>query len=129
MNNDPVENVYGMRMSEWIALVPGELPQDAVGLWQIVPAGLLRFNLKGSDLVNYVRRNIYALVDAGAIPVVGGRGTGFDWVYQSQYGSTKEEIASKVIEEWQRIGNDIGELANSVWFARPRPGTNYIKMD
>ena len=129
MTNDPVESVYGMRMGEWISRVPGELPRDAVGLWQIVPAGALRFKLGGNELVEYVRRNIFALVEAGAVPVIAGGGTGYDWVYQSQFGLTKEEIASGVIAEWQRIGNDAGDLAGSVWFARPRPGTKYIKID
>ena len=129
MTVDPKDRVFGVRMSEWISLVPGELPRDAVGMWQIVPAGTINFGLSGSELIDYVRRNIFALLAAGAIPVFGGRGTEFEWVYQPQFGITAEDIARNVIAEWQRIGNDVGDLAGSVWFARPRPGTKYITMN
>ena len=129
MTSEPIDSIYGVAMSEWISLVPGELPRDAVGLWQIVPAGTIHFKLSGNDLVDYVRRNIYALLGAGAVPVISGGETGFDWVYQPQFGATKEEIAQSVIAEWQRIGNDVGDLAGSIWFALPRPGKKYVKMD
>ena len=102
---------------------------DAVGLWQIVPAGSLRFRLTGNDLVDYVRLNIFELIEAGAVAVHSGGDTGFEWVHQPQYGMTKEEIARNVIVEWQRIGNDVGALAGSVWFALPRPGTKYVKLN
>ena len=32
-------------MSEWIKMVANELPDDAVGLWQIVPGGRRDFGL------------------------------------------------------------------------------------
>lgn len=39
MTIEPQHVDYGTPVSEWIALIPGELPRDAVGLWQIVPDG------------------------------------------------------------------------------------------
>jgi hypothetical protein len=128
MSNEPVDKIYGTSMSEHIALVPGELPRDAVGLWQIVPAGVVRFGLSGQDLTDYVRRNIFALVDAGAVPVKAAVGSGYEWDRMYQFGNTRELIAAAVIAEWQRIGNDPGDLAGSIWFALPRTGQKYVKM-
>ena len=129
MTNDPKDVVFGTKMSDWISRVPNELPRDAVGLWQIIPAGEINFKLSGHVLVDYVRRNILALLGAGALPVIGGKGTGFAWVHQPQFGMTNDEIVRNVIAEWLSVGNNVDDLIGSVWFALPRPGTKYIKMD
>ena len=39
MKKELRHRIYGTTIEQWISLVPGELPIDAVGLWQIVPAG------------------------------------------------------------------------------------------
>ena len=129
MKSDPKDVIFGTKMSEWISRVPNELTRDAVGLWQIVPDGEFNFQLSGAALADFVRRNIVELIDAGALPVTGGKGTGYDWVYQPQFGTIKDDIVRNVIAEWQRIGNNVDELMGSVWFALPRPGAKYIKMD
>jgi hypothetical protein len=129
MTKEPIDKFYGVTMSKWIAHVPDELSSDAVGLWQIVPAGMLRFGLSGDELVEYVRRNIYALLDAGAVPVVSGSGTDYEWLRRADFGTTKEQIADSVIIEWQHIGNDPAKLASTIWFARPLPGKMYVKVD
>jgi hypothetical protein len=49
MNNERVD-YDGTPMSEYIASIPEELPRDAVGLWQIVPAGRNGFRLTGTEL-------------------------------------------------------------------------------
>ncbi|KAB2823602.1 MAG: hypothetical protein F9K51_07420 [Candidatus Dadabacteria bacterium] len=122
--------IYGRTMSEWISLVPGELDVDAVGLWQIVPAGIDGFGLEGEELTEYVRRNLMALLEAGAIPVRGGKSTGYDWVAQHHYGKTKEEIIENIIREWLNMGNDPKILIGEVWFARPDPRfPKHVKMD
>ena len=128
MNNDPKDKVFGTAMIEWIARAPNELPRDAVGLWQIVSAGVVNFDLSGSNLVEFVGRSIMALLDAGALPVRGGNGTSHFWIYQPQFGATKDAVRRGVIAEWQRIGNDVDDLMDSIWFALPRPGENYVKM-
>lgn len=118
MNAERRHKIYGSTESEWIASTPVELDIDAVGLWQIEPAGRQGFGLEGEELANHIRRNIYALIEAGAIPVYGGGDGPHDWIYQPQYGKTKEEIAENVINEWLAKGG--GETTVSdVWFARP----------
>ena len=127
MTQEPREADYGLTISEWIALVPGVLPIDAVGLWHILAAGRERFNLEGQDLVDYVRRNIVVLLDAGAIPVEGSRGTSYPWIAKHDYGSTKGEITNSIVEEWQAMAGDQG-YPYGLWFALPRTDPGYIKM-
>ena len=130
MIDEPRDRHYGTPMSEWIALVPGELPLDAVGLFQIVPDGRDGFGLKDAALTDFVRRCIHALLDAGAIPVRGGKGTDYDWLPQRQYGVTKDEITESIIREWLAMPDDPLVLCGEgVWFARPRPGTKHVKLD
>lgn len=128
---EPRNKYYGETMSEAISLVSGELPIDAVGMWQIVPKGRDGFDLTGDALVDFIRKCIHALLAAGAVPVRGGKGTGYEWVAQTQYGTTKEEITENVIREWQAMPDDPLVLCgDGVWFARPDPAfPKYVKLD
>ena len=75
MKFDVRHKLYGHTIAEHIKTLPDELSVDAVGLWQIVPAGRYGFELSDGDLTEFVRRCVLALLDHGAIPVVGGGGT------------------------------------------------------
>lgn len=111
---------FGQTMAEYINTIAGELPIDAVGMWQIIPAGRQGFGLSGDDLTEFVRRCVLALLDSGAKPVVGGGGTEYDWLLQPQYGKSNEEIVKAVINEWLISGAtdcDPGGL----WFALLSP--------
>jgi len=104
-------------MSEWIKMVANELPDDAVGLWQIVPDGRRGFELEGDALADYVRRCIAELLSRGAVPVVGGGLEGeHDWIAQSQYGSKPGEIIENVVREWLANGAK-DEDPGGLWFA------------
>lgn len=130
MNQEPRHKDYGTPLSEWIARIPNELPYDAVGIFQIVPAGRDGFGLARDDLVDFVRRAIMALLDAGAVPVRGGEDTGYDWIAQRQYGQSKHEITEAVIAEWLAMPDDPFVLCGEgVWFALPQPGKKYVKLD
>ncbi|MBI4275949.1 MAG: hypothetical protein HY659_14740 [Rhizobiales bacterium] len=118
MNQEARHRVYGTPMSEWIARVPNEMPRDAVGLWQIVPAGRRGFGLDGADLVDFVRRCLHALVEHGAKPVIGGGGTNYEWIYQPQYGQSNSEIVENVIAEWLASGGGDTD-PGGLWFALP----------
>ncbi|MCZ8396174.1 hypothetical protein HGQ98_13970 [Achromobacter ruhlandii] len=112
--------IFGQTMAECINTIAGELPTDAVGMWQIIPTGRQEFGLSGDDLTEFVRRCVLALLDRGAKPVVGGGGTEYDWLLQLQYGKSNEEIVNAVIREWLNSGAtdcDPGGL----WFALLSP--------
>jgi hypothetical protein len=129
MSKEPIDD-KGIPMSIYHSFIPDELPYDAVGLWQIVPEGRSRFHLTGSDLVDFVRGGIHALLDAGAVPVRFGGGTGFNWVAQKQYGTEKVEITEAVIKEWLALPVDpVVLFSQAVWFARPDPDSRFVKID
>lgn len=121
---------YGYTVQEAIDLIPGELPIDAVGLWQIVPKARDGFGLKGHELTDFVRRSIHALLDAGAVPVRHQPGSEFEWDMQNQYGTSRDAITEGVIREWLAMPDDSTILCGEgVWFARPRIGRKYVKID
>jgi hypothetical protein len=108
--------IYETPVEEWIAAVPNELPIDAVGLWQIVPAGRDGFELSGLELIEFVRLNLLALLEKGAKPVIGAVDGIHIWTLVP-YGETPAEIADAIIGEWitSRREPDGGD----VWFALP----------
>ena len=130
MTSEPRHRTYGYTASEAISFFPGELPIDAVGLWQIVPSGRDGFGLRGAVLDDFVRRGILALLNAGAVPVRHIPGSAYEWDIQRQYGTTHAEIASAILAEWHAMPDDPLVLCGEgVRFARARPGTKYVKLD
>ncbi len=118
MNTEPVHRLDGITLTEWILLLPGELPIDAVGLWQIIPEAREDFDLSGDELISCVRRSIRALVEHGAKPVRSGRRVGRRWLLQAQYGIEIDEIVDAIVSEWGGWG--FGDpTANGIWFALP----------
>ena len=116
MKKELRHRIYGTAIEQWISLVPGELPIDAVGLWQIVPAGRDGFGLAGDELVEFVEANILALLAKGAKPVIGAMDNVHVWTLVN-YGETAEQIADAIIHEWLRSGREPGP--GDVWFALP----------
>ena len=115
MKKEPTNKYFGTSLSEWISRIPNELEVDAVGLWQIIPAGKDSFDLSDEDLDNFTRRCIYALMERGAWPVRPSFRKDKFWERQFQYGDSREEIAENIIKEWKKIGIDPDQ--DGVWFA------------
>jgi hypothetical protein len=120
MRIDARHKLYGHTIAEHIRTVPDELSVDAVGLWQIVPAGREGFGLNGDELTEFVRLCVLALLERGAKPVVGGGGTQYDWILQPKYGEVNEEIASAIVNEWLASGA-VDSDPGGLWFALPSP--------
>jgi hypothetical protein len=117
MNKEP-RDASGLPMSEWIAGLNGGLNDLPVGMWRIVDRGRRGFGLEGEALTDFVRRSIYALIDAGAKPVVGA-GKPNQWKLQVQYGTNRWEIAQAVIAEWLQQGAPTPEPWEGLWFGLP----------
>ncbi len=117
MTKEP-ESRYGGTMTEWIARWPATLNDLPVGLWEIIFHGRVGFGLEGEALIDFIRRSIHSLRDAGTMPV---RGAGIpgQWLLQTQYGRTKQEIADAVIAEWLRDGAPTPETWTGLWFGLP----------
>lgn len=129
MTKDIRHKHYGHTIEQEISWFPGELPIDAVGLWQIVPSGRDSFGLEGADLDDFIRRAILALLAEGAVPVRHVPGSAFEWDQQLQYGQAADEIADAIVREWHNMPDDPLALVGEVWFALARPGHKYVKTD
>ena len=118
MTREPRHIGLGTPMSEWIAFTPSSLNDLPVGMWEIIGNGRDGFGLEGEALTDFVRRSVYALIDAGAKPVVGA-GKPNQWKLQVQYGSNRWEIAQAVIQEWLRQGAPTPAPWKGLWFGLP----------
>ncbi|WP_114945730.1 hypothetical protein [Microvirga calopogonii] len=116
MTDEPREKRSGKPLTEYVKLIAEELPIDAVGIWQIVPAGRFGFGFEGEALTDFVRRCIAELLSRGAVPVVGGGQSEHEWIVQRQYGSTPAEIIDNVVREWLANGAK-DEDPGGLWFA------------
>jgi hypothetical protein len=107
-------------MTQWIAESIPRAPydEDPVGMWVIVDEGRRLFGLEGDALASFIRKYIYALMDAGYKPVIGVGNN--QWQLQVQYGSNKKEVAEAVIMEWLREGAKTPEPWTGLWFGLPR---------
>lgn len=129
MSEELRDKYYGRTIDEYFSTLPGELPIDAVGLWQVVPSGRDGFGLSGTKLDAFVRRGVLALLAAGAVPVRHVPGSEYEWDIQKHYGDTPEQIADAVVAEWRAMPDDPLHLCGyGVWFARARPGKKYVKL-
>ena len=116
MNRELRDKFYGQTIDEWISTLPGELPVDAVGLWQIVSFGREGFGLSGEELEDLVRRGIKELFAKGAKPVVGAMDGIHVWT-TVDYGNNVASVSEAIIEEWRNSRRDPD--AGDVWFALP----------
>ncbi|WP_156386335.1 hypothetical protein [Aureimonas sp. Leaf454] len=104
LNGTPVEVVIG-----WWAYRARDEFETLDG---IIESGMRAFQFRGDDLVEFVRRSIYAMIDAGAKPFAGDiGGVAPDFYPTDRWGTTREEIADALITEWQKRGG--GEL--EIW--------------
>jgi len=120
------DQYYRQTIGQWMDELPGDLFRDATGLWEIVSFGRQGFGLSGSDLVDFVKRGVLALLAKGAKPVTGASDGTHIWQRLYGYGEEPEQMADAIVEEWQRAGRDPDY--GGVWFATPnvyeerRPG-------
>lgn len=110
------DKYFGNTIDEWISTLPGELPVDAVGLWQIVSFGREGFGLSGDQLTDFVRRGIEELFAKGAMPVIGAMDGVHVWTTVN-YGDIPEAASKAIIAEWHSLGRDPN--GGDVWFALP----------
>jgi hypothetical protein len=115
--NDELRDKYdGKTVDEYLDGMTDELSIDAVGLWQIVPAGRLSFGLSGDALIAFVRKGIAIFLSKGAKPVVGATDYEHNWAL-ADYGDKPEAICDAIIAQWLNSGRDPD--GEDVWFALP----------
>jgi hypothetical protein len=104
MTDEPKHKFHGTLMSEWIAFTPGGLDDEVgVGLATIIHAGRYGYGLEGEQLIDFVRRSLYTLVERGAKP----RHWLMTGTPQLHYGDdSPNEIVEGVIADWLNRGGD-----------------------
>lgn len=114
---------------ELVEQYSAELELGPIGLWHVVP----RVTEQADGVVNRtkLREIILAMLGAGAVPVRHSPDSGYEWIYQPQYGTDRVEIADAILREWEPVPNDSFSLIEHCpWFARPDPAyPKYVKMD
>lgn len=93
----------GLTPEEFTKVLYDGLEMDGLSFSSIISYLRHEYDLTLEELIHYVRLSIYELYDHGARPVKMATKQETDryWIYQSQYGKTKEEIADNVIKEWK----------------------------
>jgi hypothetical protein len=119
MKSEPRDKFYGDTISEWCDTLHYDLEDIGVGLATIVQVGRYGFELKNSDLIDFVRRSLFALVKRGAKPYQLGSLAYPNRKPLLHYGSdTNEEIVEGVIADW--LASGAGDLEwGDFWFALP----------
>jgi hypothetical protein len=119
MINEPRHKIHNTKITEWIACTPNDLDDIGVGLAGILDDGRHGFGLEGSELIDFVRRSLYVLVERGAKPRHWCSPSQIDRNVLLHYGNdTNDEIVEGVIADWLASGG--GDLEyGDFWFALP----------
>ncbi|WP_439542637.1 hypothetical protein [Hyphomicrobium sp.] len=104
----------GDTAAEYIVTIPDEIDSDGEGLWKIVPGGR-SFGFEGDDLAEFVRLCVLRLLQVGAVPVRHAKMGKLAWAEQTQYGTTRDEIADAIVAEWLEAGGGNPEWS-WLWF-------------
>jgi hypothetical protein len=90
MSSEPINRFCGTPLSEWIASLPDDLDDDAVGLWEIIPALQHDFGLHQPELELAARRALAGILARGAQPVVGTPAQDGTWQQTARYGDSPD---------------------------------------
>jgi hypothetical protein len=117
MMTEPKDRIFGTPLDKWLEALPLDMSDTPVGLWRLVPRAE-DFGFADARRVDFLRRAIRALLDAGGMPV---RGAGLPgrWVLQTQYGAAKPAIVAAVVAEWQAQGSPTPEPWTGLAFGLP----------
>jgi hypothetical protein len=111
--------LYGSSISDWLRFLPAHLDDIGVGMAGIVQTGRYGFELKNSELIEFIRKSLYVLLKHGAKPRHWGSPSKPDRDFELHYGNdTNEEIVEGVIADW--LASGAGDLEwGDFWFALP----------
>ena len=112
-------NRYGSTISEWISTLPNDIDDIGIGLTLVVMTGRHNFELEGDELIDFVLRSIYALLESGGKPRHWGSPSDPNRNIPLHYGNdTNDEIVEGVIADWLASGG--GDLEyGDFWFLLP----------
>jgi hypothetical protein len=108
------KRLLGDSVAEYLETIPYYIDSDGESLWHIVPGGRT-FGLDGNELAEFVHLCVSRLLESGAVPVRPADEGPLNWVEQTQYGSSNEEIADAIVAEWLEAGGGDPEW-HWLWF-------------
>jgi hypothetical protein len=99
--------------------MPNDIDDIGIGLTLVVMVGRHNFELEGDELIDFVRRSIYALLERGGKPRHWGSPSHPNRDIPLHYGNdTNDEIVEGVIADW--LASGAGDLEwGDFWFALP----------
>lgn len=112
------KRLLGDTVAEYLEGIPYYIDSDGESLWHIVPGGR-SFGFEGGELAEFVRLCVLRLLEAGAVPVRPADEGILNWIEQTQYGSSNEEIADAIVAEWLEAGGNDPEW-HWLWFVTRR---------
>lgn len=105
MRSEPKHRYYGTPINRWIAATPAAMEDIGIELGAIVRDGVHGYGLEGPELLDFVRKSLYALLRAGAMPLklepIGENGF---WLPETKYGTDHGAIVEGVIADWLKEG-------------------------
>ncbi|GGD93258.1 hypothetical protein GCM10011390_10040 [Aureimonas endophytica] len=101
------KTLHDLTEEEWVRFIPLQIDDDRVSLWNLL--GFARgLELEGLARMDFIRRCLRSLLDAGAVPV---EPTIWAWPRfrpTDRFGIERDEIVENVIADWQaRGGGDL----------------------
>jgi len=111
--------VFGDTIDEWLSCMPNELEDIGIGLADIIDTGRYGFELKNRELIEFIQKSLYVLLEHGAKPRHWGSLSQPGRNIVLHYGNnTNEEIVEGVIADW--LASGAGDLEwGDFWFALP----------
>jgi hypothetical protein len=119
MKIDKIKSKFSNQtVRSWLKKMPNELEIDAIGLWQIIPAGVHNFGLSGNELEEFTQRAIIAILERGGLPAIGyNSADGGGWKRAIEYGETNSEIVRNIVQKWlYEIGRK--PEVDDIWFVK-----------
>jgi hypothetical protein len=103
MREDLTERFTGTPILDWIEDIHYAIMDDHVSLWGLL-SDANAFGLDANERVEFVRRCLRSIFDAGAVPVVfTGKVTPI-FERTDRFGTTRDEIVEAVIADWLASG-------------------------
>lgn len=121
LNLDLQDVFDGVSIRQFLTEVARGLDGDLLGFWVLIAEGRDAYRLENADLREFLVLAIGKLILDGAIPVIPSSSTSsgqLRWEPTQRYGVEADEIALKIVREWNEQGEPDVEAWTTLAFAR-----------
>ena len=110
----------GETLDEYISVLPGDLPNDAIPLASVIPALAVSFDLSEDDLIKFSKHALFELFRQGGVPVNGAKSDAsgnFDWAYVD-CGESPSDWVENITRNWIPLREE--KEYWTLWIASPK---------